>query len=88
VELHEWLLANFNGYTLAHGKITGCWRDAGQPEMAGKYLEYRVACSDEAAIPRLEQRLADLAHELGEQCIFWEQGEKAWLIYPSLPSLE
>lgn len=81
-ELHAFLLQKFNGYTISHGDIHGSWRDDSGQVMCGKYLEYRVACSNEEAIPEFEKFLSELARELEEQCIFWEHGGCAYLIYP------
>ena len=66
---------------MAYGRIDGSWKaDSGQV-MCGKYVEYRVACSNEEAIPEFEKYLSNLARELHEECIFWEHGGAAYLIY-------
>ncbi|MEO6181587.1 MAG: hypothetical protein ABIP76_00450 [Verrucomicrobiota bacterium] len=80
-EVHEFLIANFSGYTLASGNIAGFWKDSQGRQHYGEHLEYRVGFSTEDKIPELEKFIAHLADELGEESIFWATGEDSWLIY-------
>lgn len=80
-EVHEFLVANFSGYTLASGNIAGFWKDSCGHQHYGEHLEYRVGFLSEDKIPMLESYISELAHELDEESIFWETGEDAWLIY-------
>ncbi len=80
-EVHEFLVANFSGYTLASGNIAGFWKDSRGKQHYGEHLEYRVGVLSEKKIPMLENYISQLAEEIGEESIFWETGEDAWLIY-------
>ena len=80
-EVHEFLIANFSGYTVASGNIAGFWKDSRGQQHYGEHLEYRVGFLTEDRIPTLEQFIATLAAELDEKSIFWATGEDAWLIY-------
>lgn len=80
-EVHEFLVTNFSGYTLASGNIAGFWKDSHGQQHYGEHLEYRVGFLSERKIPMLENYIAELAMELGEKSIFWATGEDAWLIY-------
>lgn len=80
-EVHEFLVANFSGYTLASGNIAGFWKDSKGEQHYGEHLEYRVGFLSEEKIPMLENFISEMAEELEEESIFWATGEDAWLIY-------
>lgn len=81
VEVHEFLIAHFSGYTLASGNIAGFWKDSQGRQHYGEHLEYRVGFQTEEKIPMLEEFIANLAEEIEEESIFWATGEDTWLIY-------
>jgi hypothetical protein len=87
-EVHEFLIANFSGYTLASGNIAGFWKDSNGRQHYGEHTEYRIGFLTEDKIPMLEHFIANLAEELGEESIFWATGEDAWLIYRTNPTPE
>lgn len=82
--LHEFLLRTFNGYTVASGNIYGYFQST---ELAYDELrEFRVAFLEDdrkTKVPLLQQFLADLCADIGEECIYLEAGEDAMLVYPS-----
>jgi len=80
-EVHEFLVGNFSGYTVASGNIAGFWKDSQGRQHYGEHQEYRVGFLSEDKIPFLENYISKLAEELGEESIFWATGEDAWLIY-------
>jgi hypothetical protein len=80
-ELHEFLVANFSGYTVASGNIAGFWKDRRGEQHYGEHLEYRVGFLSEEKIPLLEKYISELARELGEESLFWATGEDTWLIH-------
>ena len=79
--LHQTLLADFGGYTAAAGNIFGFWRNDGR-DVYGEHREYRVATRDDGKREELEQFLAKLAGELGEEEIYCESGSEAFVIRP------
>jgi hypothetical protein len=80
--VHNFLIANFAGYTVETGNILGFWKDDGGQEQYGEHRLFRVAFTSEDRVPELEEFLARVAAEIGEQSIYLETGEDAWLIYP------
>ena len=80
--IHRFLIGNFAGYTVETGNILGYWRDDAGQEQYGEHRLFRVAFSSEDRVPDLEAFLARVAAEIGEQSIYLETGEDAWLIYP------
>ena len=82
--IHTFLLANFAGYTVETGNILGSWKDAAGQEHSGEHRLFRVAFTSEDRVPELEAFLARVASEIGEESIYLETGEDAWLIYPQV----
>ncbi len=81
--LHEFLLATFNGYTVASGNIYGYFQseDVAYDELR----EFRVAFREDerrTKVPLLQEFLAELCADIGEECIYLEAGEDAMLVYP------
>ena len=81
VELHEFLLTSFNGYTVSSGNIAGHWKDDRGQDHYGEHREYRVALPAANFVPSLEVFLAGLAYEMQEECIYVEIGSEIILIY-------
>ncbi|MEO6036562.1 MAG: hypothetical protein ABIQ35_15030 [Verrucomicrobiota bacterium] len=81
LEVHEFLVANFSGYTLASGNIAGFWKDSKGEQQYGEHLEYRVGFLSEEKIPMLDAYISELAEELEEESIFWATREDVWLVY-------
>jgi hypothetical protein len=80
--VHRFLLGNFAGYTVETGNILGFWTDRQGREHYGEHRLFRVAFAGEGRVPVLEAFLARVAAEIGEQSIYLETGEDAWLISP------
>ena len=82
-EIHDFLLTNFNGYTVSSGNISGHWKDDRDRDHYGEHREYKVALPIRDARSSLEAFLAELAREMGEECIYAEIGSEIFLIYHS-----
>jgi hypothetical protein len=82
-EIHEFLVTNFNGYTVSSGSISGHWKDDAGHDHYGEHRQYKVAVGARAATASLEVFLADLAREMNEECIYLEVGREILLIYRS-----
>ena len=80
--VHHFLLKNFDGYTASAGNIFGFWRDekTGR-EFYGEHKEYKVSFRGRDRVAMLQRFLSRLAGELGEDCIYLEYGEDAWLVH-------
>jgi hypothetical protein len=83
LEVHDFLVENFNGYTVASGNISGHWKDSEGNDFYGEHREYRVALPESEAIQSLESYIAILAREMAEECIYFELAGQTSLIYAS-----
>ena len=80
-EIHDFLLTNFNGYTVSSGNISGHWKDDQQRDHYGEHREYKVALPHGESAATLEVFLAELAREMGEECIYLETSREIFLVY-------
>lgn len=82
--VHHFLMKHFGGYTASAGNIFGFWRDeqTGR-EFYGEHREYKVSFRGRDRRAMLQRFLGRLAGELGEETIYLEHGEDAWLVYAS-----
>lgn len=84
--IHHFLTETFSGYTCASGNIYGYF--AGIEKMEYDELrEFRVAFKEDekkTKVPLLQEFLAGICEDIGEECIYLECGEDhAMLIYPN-----
>lgn len=81
--IHNFLMDTFHGYTCTSGNIFGFF----QSEF-GEYdelREFRVALVDDkkgTKLRQLQEFLAQICADIGEECIYLEYGEKVTLVYP------
>jgi len=80
--VHHFLMKHFGGYTASAGNIFGFWRDeqTGR-EFYGEHREYKVSFRGRDRMTMLQRFLSKLAAELGEETIYLEHGEDAWLVH-------
>lgn len=79
--VHDFLMANFGGYTAAAGNIFGYWVDRDGHESYGEHRQFSVALTEKGKLDELKEFLAKLAGKLGEQCIYLEADGRAVLVY-------
>lgn len=82
--VHDFLLETFGGYTCASGNIYGYFFS--ESAQYDELREFRVAFKEDEArtkVPMLQEFLAFLCEDIGEECIYLECGEDAVLIYPN-----
>src|SRR5688500_10055507 len=84
-EFHDFLLANFDGYTVASGNITGFWKGSGKWEECNEHREYQIAVTGVEQRSRLEDYVGHLAGELKERTIFCTMNGSAFLIRALTP---
>jgi hypothetical protein len=83
-EIHEFLVTNFNGYTVSSGNISGHWKDDHGHDHYGEHRQYKVALPTAAeGLESFEVFLAEIAADMGEECIYTELGREIFLIYHS-----
>jgi len=80
-EIHDFLVTNFNGYTVSSGNISGHWKDDTGHDHYGEHRQYKVALAAEESIRSFEVFLAEIAAEMREECIYMEIGREIFLIY-------
>ncbi len=81
--IHNFLKDTFNGYTCASGNIYGYF--GSESTEYDELREFRVAFKEDekkTKVPKLMEFLATLCKDIGEECIYLECGEDAFLIYP------
>lgn len=81
--IHNFLTDTFGGYTCASGNIFGFFAD--EENQYDELREFRVAFKEDDArtkVPMLQEFLAKICEDIGEECIYLECGEDAMLIYP------
>jgi len=81
--IHRFLNETFGGYTCASGNIFGFF--AGTVAEYDELREFRVAFKEDDArtkVPLLQEFLAGICDDIGEECIYLECGEDAMLVYP------
>jgi hypothetical protein len=81
--LHAFLMEHFGGYTAQAGNIFGYWRDSAGRDSYGEHREFSVASVEDSKLPLLKSFVAQMAKELGEECIYLRAGRQASLIFPS-----
>ena len=80
--VHHFLLKHFDGYTASAGNIFGFWRDTKTGrEFYGEHKEYTVSFRGRDRVAMLQRFLSKLAADLGEETIYLEYGEDAWLVH-------
>ena len=81
--IHNFLLDTFSGFTVASGNICGYFTS--EFTEYDELREYRVAFKEDEArtkVPKLQEFLAKICEDIGEECIYLECGEDAMLVYP------
>lgn len=82
--IHQFLTKTFGGYTCASGNIYGYFKSADVEY--DELREFRVAFKEDelrTKVPQLQEFLAKLCSDIGEECIYLECGEDAMLVYPN-----
>jgi hypothetical protein len=81
--IHNFLKDTFGGYTCASGNIYGYF--GSESTEYDELREFRVAFKEDeqkTKVPLLEKFLAVLCDDIGEECIYYELGEDARIVYP------
>ncbi|MGZ8899643.1 MAG: hypothetical protein ACXW3Z_06070 [Limisphaerales bacterium] len=80
-EIHDFLVTNFNGYTVSSGNISGHWKDDHGHDHYGEHRQYKVAVAAQEGIASFEVFLSEIATEMREECIYVEIGREIFLVY-------
>lgn len=85
--IHDFLNDTFGGYTCASGNIYGYF--ALETTEYDELREFRVAFKEDeerTKVSKLQEFLARICEDIGEECIYLECGEDAMLVYPDKKS--
>lgn len=83
--IHNFLTQTFGGYTCASGNIYGYFSGRDSPTEYDELREFRVAFKEDerkTKVPLLQEFLARLCEDIGEECLYLECGEDSMLVYP------
>jgi hypothetical protein len=85
-EIHDFLVTNFNGYTVSSGNISGHWKDDHGHVHYGEHRQYKVAVTAHEGIASFEVFLSEIAADMREECIYVELGREIFLVYAARAS--
>ena len=80
--IHNFLTDTFGGYTCASGNIYGYFTT--ETTEYDELRQFRVAFKEDekrTKVPQLQEFLAAICADIGEECIYLECGEDAMLVY-------
>ena len=81
--IHEFLKGTFGGYTCASGNIYGYF--SSESVEYDELREFLVAFKEDGGktkIVKLQEFLADICEDIGEECLYLECGGDVMLVYP------
>jgi hypothetical protein len=88
--LREYCTLTFNAISIQSAHVKGEWRDADDNMVSDTHQEYRVAFvryvseqAQEDRLMRFVDFLSRLCKAMGEDCLYVEFGEQAYLINPN-----
>ena len=81
--LHAFLIEHIGAFTTALIPQFGVWTSAGDRIIYDECCQYEVSFVGKERISLLMRKLAMLARQIEEECIYFKAGEDACLIYPS-----
>ena len=79
--IHDFIVKNFNSYTVETGNIFGYWKQRDGKIEYGEHRKFTVSFVGKNRIPILEKFIARIAYIIGEECVYFKTGEDTWLIY-------
>lgn len=86
--VHDFLMANFGGYTATSANLFGYWKEEDGVFSYGEHREFTVALTGENGLTELKQFLGSTARALDEKCLYVEVAGVASLLYGNLVTEE
>ncbi|MDP2696362.1 MAG: hypothetical protein Q8O87_03915 [bacterium] len=81
--LRTFLTENFGAFTVTVVPSFGVWKDANHSVIDDSCLQYEVSFAGKDRIPLLAKKLAEIAQDINEQCIYLKAGQYSCLVYPT-----
>ena len=85
-DLHLFLITRFGAYSASLVPSFGFWRDASKAMVTDECTVFEVSFDGKEKIPILVKKLAELALETKEDCIYLKAGQYSCLVYPAIQS--
>ncbi|MGI4829222.1 MAG: hypothetical protein ACRYFU_13665 [Janthinobacterium lividum] len=79
--VHDFLMANFGGYTATAANLFGYWKEEDGAFSYGEHREFTVALTGEGGLTELKQFLGHTVNTLAEKCLYVEVAGVASLLY-------
>lgn len=86
--VHEFLMANFGGYTATAANLFGYWKEDDGAFSYGEHREFTVALTGENGLTELKKFLGNTARTLDEKCLYVEVAGAASLLYGDIVAPE
>lgn len=81
-DLEDFLAEHFGAYTTHTAESYGVWRNKHQFTFHDRCRRFEVSFVGKDRIPLLLAKLAEIAREIDEECIYFKAGQYATLIFP------
>ncbi|KKQ36029.1 MAG: hypothetical protein US50_C0001G0031 [Candidatus Nomurabacteria bacterium GW2011_GWB1_37_5] len=81
--LHKFLIEEFGAYTSSTIPNFGIWENIKKMKVSDKCRQYEVSFVGKKRIPILLEKLAEIAGQIGEDCIYFKAGQYTTLVYPA-----
>lgn len=85
-DLHLFLITKFGAYSASLVPSFGFWKDMSKAVVTDKCIVFEVSFDGKEKIPVLVKKLAELALEIKEDCIYLKAGQYSCLVYPTTKS--
>ena len=81
-DLHWFIVAHFGAYTTSTIPSFGFWKNAERATISDECRIYEVSFLGKDRIPVLLKKLAKVAAQIEEECIYVKAGQYTALVYP------
>ncbi len=82
-DLHLFLITRFGAYSASMVPSFGFWKNALEAMTTDECVVFEVSFDGKEKIPILIKKLAELALEIKEDCIYLKAGQYSCLVYPA-----
>ncbi len=80
--LHAFLFEQFGAFTTTMFPTAGLWRSGGSEVVYDECRQYEVSFCGKERIPKLLEKLGEIAAQISEDCIYFKAGQYTCLVYP------
>ncbi len=80
--LHKFLCDEFGAFSTTNFPTAGFWRNDGNKIVYDECRQYEVSFLGKEKIPKLLNKLAEIAKLIEEDCLYFKAGQYTCLVYP------